>query len=460
MAAAVLLLGLAGEARAQDEAGLPTEKEQEEAKGEDEEEQPEEKLEEKDEQGEKEKAEVEAKEGKYENTFAGQFSPGEGFDLIKTTRGSLNLSVYGLVRYMNQMPGDQTYRDHLGRERVVEARNDLNWHRSFLWASGFFWNPRLRYTLTVWSLPTTEQTLVFGLIRFIVGKGLTFGAGIGPNLTARSMQGSWPFWASSDRQMAEEFYRGGFSSAFFITGEPVETLYYTVSVNRSLSQLGITAINDNRSFSYSASVWWMPTTNEFGPRGGFGDLEDHQEVATRVGMSICRAEEARYAPVDQPPRHGQLKLSDGVNPFETGALAEGVTVKELDYGEVAVDAGLKYRGLSLQAEYGIRRLSNFEATGPVPEDSIFDHGFFAQAGYMVVKKRVGLYTTGSLIFDEFDRQPWELSGGASYYPSGTRNLRLNLHYIHVEQSPTGSSFGFYTAGQSGDTISLGADFLL
>ena len=438
MAAAILLLGVAGEARAQDEAGVSPEEDKEK---------------------EEEEAAKEEKE-KYENTIAGEFTPGQGWDLVKTSRGSLNLSVYGLIRYMNQMPGDQTYRDHLGRERQVEARNDINWHRTFLWASGFFWDPRFRYTISVWSLPTTEQTLVFGLVRFVAAKAFTVGAGIGPNLTARSMQGSWPFWASSDRQMAEEFYRGGFSSAFYITGEPLDRINYTASVNRSLSQLGITAINDNRSFSYSASVWWMPTTGEFGPRGGFGDLEDHQEVATRVGMSACRAEEGRYAPVDQPPRHGQLKLSDGVNPFETGALAEGVTVHQLDYGEVAVDAGLKYRGLSLQAEYGLRRLSNFEATGPVPEDSIFDHGFFAQAGYMVVKKRLGLYTTGSLIFDEFDRQPWELSGGASYYPSGSRNLRLNLHYIHVEKSPTGSSFGFYTAGQSGDTISLGADFLL
>ena len=401
-----------------------------------------------------------APEDVHGNTIAGEFTPARGFDIIKTKRGSMNISAYALFRFLDQTPGDQTYRDHLGRERTVAARNDINWHRTFVWVSGFFYDPKFRYTISIWSLPSTEQTLVFGLLRYSVSKPLTLGAGIGPSLTARSLQGSWPFWAGSDRQMAEEFYRGGFASSFFITGEPLDRFFYTASINRSLSQLGITAANDNREYAYSASVWWMPTTGEFGPRGGFGDLEEHQEVATRFGVSACHAREGRYAPDDQSPRHSQLRLSDGVNPFETGALADTVTVDELDYDEVAIDAGFKYRGFSFQAEYGIRVLSSFQANGPLPDDSILDHGFFAQAMHMVVEKKLGLYATTSHIFDEFERTPWEISGGASFYPYGNRSLRLNLHYIHVDQSPTGSSFGYYTAGQTGDTISMGVDILL
>ena len=392
--------------------------------------------------------------------FAGEFTPGRGYDVLKTKRGSLNISVYGLIRYLNQTPGHQTFRDHLGRERTVAARHDLNWHRTMLWVSGFFYDPRFNYTITVWSLASTEQTLAFGLLRYRVAKPLTIGAGIGPSLTARSMQGSWPFWAGSDRQMAEEFYRGGFASSFFISGEPLNRFYYTAAINRSLSQLGITAANDNRDFAYSANATWMPTTGEFGPRGGFGDLEEHQELATRFGVSGCHAREGRYAPVGQAPRHGQLKLSDGVNPFDADALANGVTVEALDYDNLAIDAGFKYKGFSFLAEYGLRWLSDFEATGPVPHESIFDHGFFAQAMHMVVERRLGLYAAAGQIFDEFDRKPWEISGGASFYPYRSRNWRLNLHLIQVEKSPTGSTFGYYTAGQSGTTISLGTDILL
>ncbi|HET6347855.1 MAG TPA: hypothetical protein VFH88_02110 [Candidatus Krumholzibacteria bacterium] len=396
----------------------------------------------------------------YPNQIAGELTPSKGFDIIKTHRGSLNVSVYGLFRFIDQMPSNQTFTDHLGRQRPVATRNDINWHRTMVWFSGFFYQPQFRYTITVWSLASTEQTLAFGLLRYLPCRQISFNAGIGPSLTARSMQGSWPFWAGSDRQMGEEFYRGGFASSFFIAGEPVNKLTYTLAVNRSLSQLGITAAQDNRNYAWSGSLCWMPTTGEFGPRGGFGDLEEHQQVATRFGISASHARESRYAGVEDSPRHAQIKLSDGVNPFETGALADTVTVKDLDYDEMAVDAGFKYRGFSFQFEYGLRQLSNFNATGPLPDDKIIDHGFYAEAMQMVVKRKLGIYGVGSYISDEFNRFPWELGGGASFYPYGNRTLRLNLHLLHVEECPTGSSFGYYTAGQTGTTLSLGADILL
>src|SRR5688572_24334963 len=93
----------------------------------------------------------------YKNTTAGEFTPARGFDLVRTKWSSLNISFYGLFRYMNQMPGTQTFTDHLGRERTVKARNDLNWHRTFVWLTGFFWDPRFRYNISLWSLPTTQQ---------------------------------------------------------------------------------------------------------------------------------------------------------------------------------------------------------------------------------------------------------------------------------------------------------------
>jgi hypothetical protein len=260
--------------------------------------------------------------------------------------------------------------------------------------------------------------------------------------------------------MGEEALRGGFSSSFWITGEPLDRFFYTAAVTNNLSQLGVTASNDERDLGVGASVWWMPTTGEFGPRGGLGDLEVHQQVATRLGMSAAQSRESRYAQLNQPPNATQIRLSDGVFPFEADALANGVTVEKLDYGIVSFDAGAKYKGFSFQGEYSIRTLSNFDATGPLPMNSILDHGFFAEAMHMVVPKRLGIYGATSYIFDDFKRNPWEIAGGASYYPYGNRSWRLNLHIIRIEKSPTGSNFGYYTAGQSGTTISLGTDILL
>jgi hypothetical protein len=362
---------------------------------------------------------------------------------------------------MNQTPGVQTFTDHLGRERSVKARNDLNWHRTFVWLTGFFWDPKFRYNISLWSLPTTQQTLLFGNMQYRFSPAFTLGVGIAPNLTARSVQGSWPFWGSSDRQMSEDFFRGGFSSGVFLTGQALPRFNYTLSVNTNISQLGTTAANDSRDFAYSGSLVWRPTTGEFGPRAGLGDLEYHTTLATQFGVSAEHSREGRYANDEAPPNATQIKLSDGVNPFDEGALAEGVTVQKLDYDEMAVDAGFKYRGFSFQSEYYWRRLSDFQTVGgPVPMSSIFDHGFQVQAMHMVVPKLLGVYATYGKVLDDFDRKPYEISGGASYYPSGTRSWRLNLHLINVKRSPAASNFGFYTAGQTGTTISAGIDIII
>jgi hypothetical protein len=261
--------------------------------------------------------------------------------------------------------------------------------------------------------------------------------------------------------MAEDFFRGGFSSGVFATGQPVPRLFYTVSLNNNISQLGVTAANDTRDLAYSASIAWRPTTGEFGPRNGLGDFEYHEKLATQFGVSAAHSRESRYADNSAPPNATQIKLSDGVNPFDEGALAEGVTVQKLDYDEMAVDAGFKYRGFSFQSEYYWRRLSDFQTVGgPVPMSSIFDHGFQVQAMHMVVPKLLGVYATYGKVLDDFDRKPYEISGGASYYPSGTRSWRLNLHLINVKRSPAASNFGFYTAGQTGTTISAGIDIII
>jgi len=395
----------------------------------------------------------------FPNTTAGEFTPARGFDIVQTSRGSLNISMYGLFRYVSQNPQGQTFADHLGRPRAVNPRNDINWHRTFVWLTGFFYKPNFRYNISLWSLPTTQQTLLFGNLQYRVNKAIGFGLGVAPNLTARSLQGSWPFWAGSDRQMAEEFFRGGFSSGFWMTGEPIPRVAYTLSVNNNISQLGTVQANDTRDMAYSMSLRWQPTTGEFGPRNGFGDFEHHTRLATQFGMSAETTREGRYAPVGQPPNATQIKLSDGLNPFEADALAPGATVTSLRYREAAADAGFKYRGFSFQSEYYWRTLDSFVATGVLPLTSIYDHGFMVEAMHMVVPRTLGIYFVSGYVFDQFDRQPWELGGGASYYPAHARSWRLNLHFIQLHKSPAASSFGYYVAGQSGTILSIGTDVL-
>src|SRR6185503_13104091 len=111
-----------------------------------------------------------AQQGAYPNMVAGELTPGKGFSVVKTKAGSLNIGLYSIVRYLNQLPGEQKWYDHLDRERTLTGRNDFYWHRVMLWFTGFVLTPKLTYTATVWTIMTTQQTLVYGNLQYYFNK--------------------------------------------------------------------------------------------------------------------------------------------------------------------------------------------------------------------------------------------------------------------------------------------------
>jgi hypothetical protein len=397
----------------------------------------------------------------YKNEAAGELTPGRGFQLVTNKFASLNISIYGMARYLNQMPGTDTVPDHLGRDMVYSGRNDIFWHRVMIWFTGYVGTPKLTYMAACWTVFTTQQTLVFGNIKYSFNKHATLGIGMTPNLCIRSMQGAFPFFTSTDRTMAEEALRGGFTNGIFVNGEIVKRLNYMAVLGNNLSSLGIKAANLTRHLSKSISLIWMPTTGEFGPRGGNGDLEYHQKIATRFGASYCHSRENRFNNTGQPsPDNTQVRISDGRLFFETGALADSVTVIEANYDIVSVDLALKFKGLSLFTEFYYRSLTKFDTDGPVPINSIADKGYTIQLQYMAVPKILSVYGIHSMLLDQFKRYPWEAGGGVNIYPVKSRSWRINLQAVYVYKSAAGGTFGLYAVGQTGPTITIGTDILL
>jgi hypothetical protein len=397
----------------------------------------------------------------YLNMASGDFTPGKGFQLVKSEFASLNFSLYASARWLNQMSKDSTYEDHLGNIKVFDGRNDIYWQRAMLWFTGFLYTPKLTYMATVWTVTTTQQTLVYGNINYQFNKHFKVGIGIVPNACVRSLQGPFPFFTSTDRTMAEDAIRGGFTNGIYLSGEIAPRLRYLAVLGNNLSILGIKASNLTRHFSKSISVSWYPTTGEFGPRGGNGDFENHQKLATRFGASFVHSRENRFNNTGTPaPDNTQVRMSDGGLFFETGALAPGVTVIEANFDLLAVDLGFKYKGLALHTEFYYRTLSKFNTDGPVPIDLINDNGYTAQLLYMVIPNTLCIYGINSMLFDEFKRNPWEAGIGLNIYPSKTRSWRINVQAVHVNKCAAGGTFGLYTAGQTGTSITIGTDILL
>jgi len=397
----------------------------------------------------------------YKNNSAGEFTPGRGFEMVKSKYGSLNISIYAMCRYLNQLPGEQTWYDHLGRERQLTGRNDFYWHRTMIWFSGFVIDPKVTYNAAVWTIMPTQQTLVYGQISYALNKHARFSIGVGPNLCIRSMLGPFPFYSSTDRTMGEDAMRGGFTQGLWVSGEIFPKLKYWLMLGNNLSTLGIQASKLTRDLSKSASIWWMPTTGEFGPRGGIGDFEEHQKLATRFGASFCHSREDRFNNTGQPaPDNTQVRLTDGVLAFETGALADSVTVDKANYDFLSVDLGWKYKGFGLEAEFFGRKLSHFLADGELPLSDINDYAYTVQASYMAVHKILCVYAVNTYFWDEWKRHPYEIGGGVNLYATKSRSWRVNAQVMYVYKTAAGGTFGLYTAGQTGPTITLGTDILL
>jgi hypothetical protein len=125
-------------------------------------------------------------------------------------------------------------------------------------------------------------------------------------------------------------------------------------------------------------------------------------------------------------------------------------------------AGMKYRGLWIQGEGYWRLLDHFVASGTMPLHEVKDTGFYVQAAYMVVPKRLEFYGATSYIFGQFAQpvsHPKEFIIGNNYYPWNTRNIRLNTQLIEARHSPVNSTFGFYTGQQTGPIFSIGVTAL-
>ena len=387
----------------------------------------------------------------------GEFTPGAGFLVGRSSAGELAISGYALVRYVNQMPGEQTFADHLGNTRSVDGRNDIWPHRVMVFFKGWLGTRKVIYAVTFWTVLDTNQNAIFGNLGYQFSRKFSLYAGLNGNPGTRSLQGSHPFWLGHDRVMADEFFRPFFNSGVWAQGEPMPGLWYNVIVGNTNSVLGVKSTQLDRAFTTGASVWWMPTTREFGPKGAYGDWERHEKLATRFGVSTVRSPEQRFTgSASGAPENTTLRLADSVNVFDTGALAPGVTVENVDYRILSFDAGLKYRGVFLQTEIYNRWLDTVEADGPVPVTSIHDTGFYVQAAFFPVPKKVELYGATSQIYGDKNAgfgNSSEYLIGTNFYPANTRNHRFNVQVIDVNRSPVSSAFGYYVGGQTGTTVS-------
>ena len=393
-----------------------------------------------------------------------EYIPNVGFRLFEGEKGEVYLRLFSYVRYLNQKGLAPFYVDSFGDVHEVPIREDVQLNKVFIPFSGWFLTPKFRYYLYVWSQNPLQgegaQVVAAGNLSYTFNRFLTVAGGITSLPSTRSTEGQFPYWLGvDDRLTSDEFFRGSYTSGFWIKGEILEGLNYMAMAAVNLSILGVSASQlDLGLNTQTFMLAWMPTTGEFGLYGAFGDYEDHQQVATRVGAHYTHSrEDKQEQPGTDAIENTQIRLTDGNIVFTPELFGPGVVVDRVTYEMMSIDAGIKYKGFSLAGEFYQRWLSNFAGLNTGGIANIVDHGYQLQASAMVIPRKLQVYVSGAQIFGGPYGDDWEIRSGLNWYFMNERGLRFNGEYIRVHRSPVGYSAYPLPVGGTGDVINLNVE---
>ena len=386
--------------------------------------------------------------------------PNLGFLLYNGEEGQIYFRLFSYARYLNQRSLDPTFVDAFGNVKTVQLRQDIQLQKFFAPFSGWFLTPNFRYYLYVWSSNPSQgdpaQVVGAGNLSYTFNRFATFGAGITSLPAVRSTEGQFPYWLGvDDRMTADEFFRGSYTDGVWLKGDITSKLKYMAMVANNLSILGVSATQlDNRLDTQSFMLQWLPTTGEFGLYGTFGDYDDHQKVATRLGSHYTHSREtAQEQPATNAIENSQIRLTDGSIVFTPDLFGPGIAVDTVDYRMMSLDAGIKYHGLSLEAEYYRRWLNDFTGINTSSITPVTDDGYQLQSSAMVVPQVLQVYLSGSQILGRYGDAS-ELRTGVNWYFTKQRGLRVNAEFIQLNNCPVGYTAVPYPVGGNGPVVHI------
>ena len=382
--------------------------------------------------------------------------PNVGFLLFDGEKGQIYFRLFSYARYLNQRNLDESYVDAFGNTKDVTRRQDVQLQKFFAPFSGWFLTPKMRYYLYVWSSNASQGDR---------GAGRRRGQ---PDLDLQPVRerrcrhhvaalrakhgGSVPVLARRGRppdrrrvlprlvylrRLAQRRvpYQGQVPGD--VRQQPEHARRQRGAARQPLRYAVVLA-------SYGCR---RPASSACGTRSATTTIT--RSVATRIGLHYTHSlEEKQSQPGTEGIENSQIRLTDGSVIFTPDLFGPGITVNEVDYRMSSVDAGVKYKGLSLEGEYYWRWLSNYAGVNTSGIPNINDHGYQLQASAMAVPKALQLYFGASQVFGQYGDQ-WEVRGGENWYVMKERGIRLNGELMYVNRSPVGYTAYPYPVGARG-----------
>ncbi len=396
----------------------------------------------------------------HEEESFGHYTPNAGFRVVNTDKGTLNFKLFTYLRYLNQLGLDTSYTNAFGETIAIDRRQDMQVNKVNMTFNGWIMSPKFRYLFYVWTNNTAQgqsaQVVVAGNLQYAFNDHITIGGGINALPGVRSTEGNFPFWNAVDNRMgADEFFRPSYTTGIWAKGAVTKKLRYQVMLGNNLSQLGIDAGQLDAGFNtLSAALTFFPTTGEFGLNSNFGDFENHEKMATRIGAHYSHSNEDKQGvPTTEAFENVAIRLSDGSVIFTPDLFGPGIQVNNATYQMISFDGGVKYRGFALEGEYYFRRINNLEGNGiaTLNFDKLLDNGFQVQASGMIIDKSLQCYATYSKINGEYG-DPDDIRLGLNWFPWHNHVVRWNVEFIHANRIPVGGLSLPFPVGGNGNIV--------
>jgi len=140
----------------------------------------------------------------------------EGFVLVESPEGAelpfrLKLNHVSQFKYTNTMDVNRTFFDHLGREHEVLRRNDIQLTRDVFYFKGYVFDRRLDYNIITYTSTADLTATAAGYVGFVFHKAFALRAGFFSLPSLRAMTGTYPYFHGTDRSMATNYMRPGFT---------------------------------------------------------------------------------------------------------------------------------------------------------------------------------------------------------------------------------------------------------
>ncbi|ACM18644.1 phosphate-selective outer membrane channel [Geotalea daltonii FRC-32] len=216
-----------------------------------------------------------------------------------------------------------------------------------------------------------------------------------------------------DRSTASDMFRPGYEAGVKVHGAVAGGIAtYELGYYGGAGQSTFRTSNDN---AYAARI----TANPFGKMAyAEGDLDQSEKPLLSVGANYYRNTLQKSTATAFETNNVTLAGSTGWLGKGIGTFANG---EKIDINGYGVDAAFKWLGASTQAEYLLG-----QADGHTSDKTLRAHGFYAQAGYCIIPRKLELAFRYSFVDPNRDKandQQVDTQGAISYY-FNKHNLKL------------------------------------